>query len=31
MKNANVDNIKRKFLDVEYDIKSQSQKLDIYI
>lgn len=31
MKTANIDNINRKFLDVEYDIKSQSQKLDIYL
>lgn len=31
MKTANIDKINRKFLDVEYDIKSQSQKLDIYL
>jgi acetyl esterase/lipase len=28
---ANTDNIKRKWLDIAYAVKSQSQKLDIYI
>jgi len=28
---ANTDNIKRKWLDIAYDVKSQAQKLDIYI
>lgn len=28
---VNTDNIKRKWLDVEYAVKSQSQKLDIYL
>ena len=31
MKNANIDYINRKYLDVEYDTKSQAQKLDIYL
>lgn len=31
MKNTNIDYINRKYLDVEYDIKSQAQKLDLYL
>lgn len=31
MKNINIDNIARKYLDIEDDIKSQAQKLDLYL
>lgn len=31
MKNTNINNIARKYLGIEYDIKSQAQKLDLYL